>query len=298
MKIQTIGLILALHRPQAAALATEAVNWLKKRKTKVLLALPAAQKLGLEEFGAEEARLAAECDLFISLGGDGTFLSAARIAAPAGKPTLGVHLGGFGFLAEVPQAQFFPALAAVLKGGFHIRERMMLAAEVAPSGPAKQRSRWKGIALNDAVIANSGISRVVPLQTYVSGRFLSKFSADGVIISTPTGSTAYSLAAGGPVIDPAIRAIILTPICAHTLSARPLVVPPEEEVEVTIGLTRPDQEVRLTLDGQTGTLLGAGERVRIFQAPISAKLVCFEKGFCAAEFYEKLRSKLGWNRRR
>jgi NAD+ kinase len=298
MKIKSVGLIVASHRRPAMALVKEAVSWLKARKVKVLLTEFAARELNLEALGAEAGRLAAECDLFISLGGDGAFLTAARLAAPVGKPALGVHLGGFGFLAEVPEAKFFPALQEVLKGGFYLQERMMLSAEV--TSGEDRAAKWEGIALNEVVIANSGISRVISLRTDVGGRYLSGFSADGLIISTPTGSTAYSLAAGGPVVDPQIRAIILTPISAHTLSARPLVVPADKEVEAHIGPTRRDQAVRITADGQTGTLLEAGDYVRVRQAPFPARLVCFdkEKDLGAGEFYEKLRSKLGWGRRR
>ncbi|NIM04226.1 MAG: NAD(+) kinase, partial [Armatimonadetes bacterium] len=225
MKIETVGMIVASHRRQALSLAAEAANWLKERSVKVLLTKSVARELDLEELGAEEERLSAECDLFISLGGDGAFLTAARLAAPMGKPSMGVHLGGFGFLAEVPEAKFYAALQEVLEGRFHIQERMMLSTEVSPSGENHRASKWKGMALNEVVIANSGLSRVISLRTNVGGHYLSGFSADGLIISTPTGSTAYSLAAGGPVVDPQIRAIILTPISAHTLSARPLVVP-------------------------------------------------------------------------
>ncbi len=301
MKIETVGMIVASHRRQALSLAAEAANWLKERSVKVLLTKSVARELDLEELGAEEERLSAECDLFISLGGDGAFLTAARLAAPMGKPSMGVHLGGFGFLAEVPEAKFYAALQEVLEGRFHIQERMMLSTEVSPSGENHRASKWKGMALNEVVIANSGLSRVISLRTNVGGHYLSGFSADGLIISTPTGSTAYSLAAGGPVVDPQIRAIILTPISAHTLSARPLVVPADKEVEVHIGPTRRDQAVRVTADGQTGTLLEAGDCMRVSQAPISAKLVCFERGQKAlgtGEFYEKLRTRLGWGRRR
>ena len=297
MKINTVGLMVASHRPEAVALAKEAAALLRERQIKVLLPPEIAQILELPELAAPQDQYVADSDLFISLGGDGALLNVARLAAPVDKPVLGVHLGGFGFLAEVPQSQFYPALEAVLAGRFHLQERMMLTVEVAPG--EKAQSRWQGIALNEVVIANSGPSRVISLRTQVGGQYLSGFAADGLIISSPTGSTAYSLAAGGPVVDPEMRAIILTPVSAHTLSARPIVVPPEKEVYVQLGPTRPGQEVRLTADGQSGTPLSAGDIVRVKEAPFAAKLVWFSEseGFGAGGFYDKLRTKLGWGHR-
>ena len=301
MKIKAIGLVVALHRAPAVRLAAEAADWLQKRRVRVLLSPAAAEKTGRPALARPDAAIAAESDLLISLGGDGTFLAAAQLAAPAGKPLLGVHLGGFGFLAEVPQAQFFPALEATLAGRFHLQERMMLAVEVVSSRGDEELKKWQGTALNEVVIANSGLSRVISLRTQVGKHYLSGFPADGLIISTPTGSTAYSLAAGGPVVDPEMRAIILTPISAHTLSARPLVAPAEKEVETQIGPTRPGQEVRLTTDGRIGCALAADDIVRVREAPIRAKLVSFagtNDDFGAGGFYDKLRTKLGWGHRR
>lgn len=303
MKIKTVGLSVAAHRPMAVALAGEAAAWLQKKKIRVCVNPSMATRLGKGGLATEEADFAKSCDLFISLGGDGALLAAARLAAPAGKPLLGVHLGGFGFLAEVPQAQFFPALQAALAGDFEIQERMMLAAEVEHFRPARGTpKKWSEYALNEVSLSDSALARLIPMRTCVGGHYLSGFSADGMIISTPTGSTAYSLSAGGPVVDPRIRVLILTPICAHTLSARPIIVPADQEVEVSIGAVRAGQEVRLTVDGRAGVLLDANDIVRVKQAPFCAQLLSFantRKGSIAAGgFYEKLRSKLGWGGRR
>jgi len=300
MKIKTIGLIVAEHRSPAVRLAAEAVGWLSRRKIRVLLTPDIAARLGRPSAAAEKAELAAQCDLLVSLGGDGSFLAAARIAAPAGKLLLGVHLGGFGFLAEIPQAQFFPALAEVLKGKFRVQERMMLGVRVKSTDSNK--TKWQDFALNEAQVGHGGLPRPFAVNTLVGGDALSTFSSDGLIIATPTGSTAYSLSAGGPIVDPQTKLIILTPICAHTLSARPLVTPADREIEISIGPLRRPQEIRLTVDGQRGTLLAENDRVLIRQAPFSARLVCFtdprQGQLCLGGFYEKLRNKLGWGRRR
>jgi NAD+ kinase len=300
MKIKTIGLIVAEHRAPAVNLAAQAADWLIDHKIGVLLPPDIAARLGRRFLGAEPAEFPSRCDLLISLGGDGSLLAAARLAAPAGKLLLGVHLGGFGFLAEVPQAQFFPALEATLKGKFQVQERMMLEVKVKSAGSTK--AKWLDFALNEVLVGHGGLPRPFAINTLVGGHALSTFSSDGLIVATPTGSTAYSLSAGGPIVDPQTRLIILTPICAHTLSARPLVAPADQEIEVSVGPLRRPQEIRLTVDGQRGTLLEENDRVLVRQAPYTARLVCFtdprQGQLCLGGFHEKLRNKLGWGRRR
>jgi NAD+ kinase len=299
MKIKSVGLIVANHRSKAVTLAAQAADWLAARQVPVLLRAEIARRLHRENLGATDAELAKRCELLVSLGGDGTFLAAARLAAPRGRLLLGAHLGGFGYLAQVPQAQFFLALEAALAGRFRVQERIMLTADVYTGADAP--ARWSDFALNEVVISKGAVSRLIPLRTRVGGYELSSFSADGIIIATPTGSTAYSLSAGGPVVDPTIRSIIMTPICAHTLSARPLVVPADQEIEVQVCPAQPGHAMRLTLDGQMSTELEVGDRVCIHQAPFSAKLVSFDDDDeigMGWNFYDKLRTKLGWGERR
>jgi NAD+ kinase len=297
--MDTIGLIVASHRPQAAALGKEAAEWLTTRHIKVRINEDMAQRLGKAELAADTEALG-QCDLLVSLGGDGTFLAAARIAAPRQKLLVGVHLGEFGYLAEIPHARFYPALEAILREQYHVENRMMLAVEVFSAGSTE--ARWQDFALNEVLVSKGAIARLIPLRTKVGGHYLSGFSADGLIVATPTGSTAYSLSAGGPVVDPSIHTIILTPICAHTLSARPLVVPAEEEIEVEAVPSHSPYDVRLTVDGQKNLELTHSDRVVIHQAPFSAQLICFsgetQRALGGDGFYEKLRSKLGWGDRK
>lgn len=286
--LRAVGVIAALHKRRIGALVAEAVAWLGKRDLRALLPSDQADALSLSEIGADRDRLAAEADLLLSLGGDGTLLAAARIGAPRGKPILGVNLGGFGFLAAVPAAEMTEALANVMEGRAGIQDRMMLAARVLRGG----REVASFAALNDIVVGRGAFSRLLRLKTSISGVPVSHFPADGMVVSTPTGSTGYSLSAGGPVIDPEARVIAISPICAHALSARTLVVPAGRVIE--IALPHSTGEANLTADGQEGFSLQAGDRVEVREAPFPARLVCLDH----AGFYTKLRTKLGWGSNR
>ncbi|MBC7327648.1 NAD(+)/NADH kinase [bacterium] len=239
-----------------------------------LLALPSlALKKGEEE----------ELKLVLVGGGDGTILSASHFAAPRGLPLLGVNLGRFGFLAEFSYWEASQAVDDFFQGKNIIENRMMLVAQ------AKDRTFY---ALNDVVISKGGLSRILHLETRVKGELLAVYPADGIILSTPTGSTAYSLSAGGPIIQPCLELIILTPICPHTLSARPLVLKPEEEI--TIRVRHPNSNSHfLTVDGQEGIPIG-DELVLVTKAPFYAKFVLSS----AHSFYKKVRSRLRWGARK
>ena len=233
-----------------------------------------------------KAELPAQADLIVVLGGDGTLLSMARAVGDLGVPLLGVNLGELGFLTATTLDEMFPALEAWLAGRMAIDERMMLTARVLRGGQAI----GEYAALNDVVITKSAMSRIVNLSVSVEGQYATAYRADGLIISTPTGSTAYSLSAGGPILFPAMDAIVLTPICSHTLTNRPIVLPAGQRVEVTL-LT--DQEVMVTVDGQVGLNLREGDTVEVRQATARIRLVRFPQ----QGFFSVLRTKLKWGER-
>lgn len=222
-------------------------------------------------------------DLAIVLGGDGTLLSLAR-SLPEPVPILGVNLGRLGFLTELSRDELYPSLVKVLAGRYQLETRSMLDVELRRNGAESARYR----VLNDAVIAKSAMARIVQLALRVDGFLVGHYRSDGLIVSTPTGSTAYNLSAGGPILSPRLPVAVVTPICPHTLSLRPLVVPDDAEIEVT--LETPREEVFLTLDGQEGAGLGYRDTVRLTRSGAQVLLV----RTTGRTYYEGLRGKLGW----
>jgi len=261
--------------------------WLEARGLRHLLDREAARILR-RRGGQDIERLAPRSSLMVVLGGDGTLLSVARATAGSRTPILGVNLGGLGFLAEVSQEGLFGELDRVLAGEFQLDERLMLDLRVLHDG----RMTHVGSALNDVVITKkSAIARAVDLNVEVDGRYVTSYKADGLIVSTPTGSTAYSLSAGGPILDPRIEALILNPICPHTLTHRPLVLPATVTIEVS--LMKIEDGVFLTIDGQVGHPLRTGDRVRISRAAEGIRLVQTAE----RDYFHLLRSKLKWGER-
>ena len=222
-------------------------------------------------------------DLVVVLGGDGTLLSVAR-ALKHGAPILGVNLGTLGFLTDVGRAELYPALVDLLAGDFRIEERALLDVHLQRAGG--DGASWR--VLNDAVITKSALARIVELTYRIDGHLLAACRSDGLIISTPTGSTAYNLSAGGPILDPQLPVVVLTPICPHTLTLRPVVVADSSVIEVT--LETPREEVFLTLDGQEGVPLDEGDRVRVSRSTAKARLV----KTTGRGFFDGLREKLHW----
>jgi NAD+ kinase len=282
--MQTVGIISRPRREQVAAVVPKLLEWLAARKINVLYDEETAVSLPDASRTRTRADLASQVNLLIVLGGDGTLLAAARVAAPCGVPILPVNLGGLGFLTSVTLEELYPALEHVLEGRHRISERVMLAVELLRGGQAVERQR----ALNDVVINKGALARMVDLDLHIDGAYVCKYRADGLIVSTPTGSTAYSLSAGGPIVYPAVDAFVITPICPHTLSDRPLVVP--DSVTVEVDFEGSDEPVYLTVDGQIGIELRGGDRVRVTKAPEKLKLVRAPK----KTYYELLRSKLKW----
>jgi len=287
--VRCVGIVAALHKSRVAAAVREVAGWLAGRGVQGLLPAEQAAALSLPELAADPAELPAKADFLLAMGGDGTFLAAARAGAPHRKPILGVNLGGYGFLAAIPRSGMLKSLEQVMAGELRVEERMMLSARVL-RGSEKVGECW---ALNDIVVGKGAFSRLFRLDTTISGELVSSFPLDGMIVATPTGATGYSLSAGGPVVAPSLRALIVTPICAHALSARTLVVPASEVIEVAVSDPR-GEEVKLTADGQDSLVLRAGDRVEISEAEFSARVICPE----GVSFYAKLRGKFGWVGRR
>jgi NAD+ kinase len=281
-----VGLVGKPHHPQirpavehlARRFAALGVSCVIEERTAVWedLALPRVE--GLHGQGL---------DLIVVLGGDGTLLSAARAAQAEGVPLLGVNLGSLGFLTETALDRLDPVLDAVCAGSCVVEERTMLEAEVLHDG----RTHGPYVVLNDAVINKAALARMIEMEASVDGAYLTTYRGDGLIVATPTGSTAYSLAAGGPIIYPDMDAIVITPICPHTLTNRSLVVPGRVTVEVAIHSG--GQDIHLTLDGQIGVELAPADRVRIRTAAARTRLVhCPDR-----DWFGVLRQKLKWGER-
>ncbi len=224
-------------------------------------------------------------DLTLVVGGDGTFLAACRLYAPFRVPILGVDLGGLGFLAEVSVEEMEKAAEQIASGVFAIEERMMAHCRIAHQDGREEED----FALNDVVIYRGPFAQMIRLSAYIDGEFLASFPADGLIIATPTGSSAYSLSAGGPVVFPGLELFIVTPICAHTLYARSIVVPPSSCIRVVLESLK--EGTMVTLDGQRGYTLKKGEYITVHRSPFSAKLARLSP---QRPFYALLRNKLSW----
>lgn len=282
--IRVVGLVAKYQEPKAAEMVRWLAPWLKQRRKKVLVEDGVVRGAGVS---CTKKQLAAKADLIISLGGDGTLLNIAPLVERPDVPILGVNLGGLGFITEVAVDELESVLAKTLEGDYEVEKRMTLEVQVNTKNGKLRKFR----VLNDAVIAKGARSRIIDLETYIGDDYLCTYRADGLIISTPTGSTAYSLAAGGPILEPALGAIILSPICPHTLTNRPIVVPNKSTIQVT--LRSFGDTVILIPDGQPGVRLNNGDQVeaRDFGLPVSLiKLP-------SRSYYEILRNKLKWGER-
>ncbi len=242
--IRSVGLIARPRRADIAAVVPRLMEWLKTRKLDVFYDDETATCIRADDHQRHRQDLPGVSDLLIVLGGDGTLLAAARAAAGRRVPILPVNLGGLGFLTSVTLEELYPLLETVLAGQHQTSERVMLQAEVFRGGKKLETQR----ALNDAVLNKGAVARMIDLDLHIDGDFVSKYKADGLIVSTPTGSTAYSLSAGGPIIYPEVAAFVITPICPHTLSDRPLVVP--DTAAIKIECLAEGEGAHLTLDGQ------------------------------------------------
>jgi NAD+ kinase len=226
-----------------------------------------------------------DVDLLLTLGGDGTLLRGARLAAPHGVPILGVNLGHLGFLTSLGPQELEQALEMVARGEIYFDERMVLDARC-ESETGQLHGRY--LALNDVVLHRGGVARMIRMVVHAHQEEVGTYSADGIILATPTGSTAYSLSAGGPIVSPAVDCIVATPISPHTLAVRPLILSAAETV--TVEVLSPTEELILTIDGQQGAMMVPGDRLRVSRAPLPLRLVRFP----GQSFFSTLRRKLRW----
>lgn len=285
--MRCVSILVAQHKAGVDEALKHLVSLLKSWGVEVRLSKEAAQLLGQTDFATDEQL--SETDLLIALGGDGCVLSAARLAAPRGTPVLGIRLGGFGFLAEAELDNAEQALTKVQAGDFWLDERTMLHAQL----HRHKALLWSVMGLNDAVILKSPLSPLPYWEVYVSDELLARYPADGITIATPTGSTAYTLSAGGPILAPDVQALLLVPMYAHTLTLRPLVLPSTAMVRVRLLPQRRPVEGEITVDGQIGHPVQPDDWLTISLAPHRVKIV----RFAGSSFFERLRQKLRWGER-
>jgi NAD+ kinase len=289
--IKSIGVIVKPHQPDALETLCALTRWMNERGI-TFVGLPEIERETIEhETGCQvevvsEDRLASRVDLILVLGGDGTMIATARMLSDQQVPVIGVNYGGLGYLAEFPIEEMFPALEAILAGQYKVQQRLMLSVELWRGDEVVTRNR----VLNDVVINKSALARIIEIEAYLNEQFVNLFRADGLIVGTPTGSTAYNLSAAGPIIFPSMNAMVITPICPFTLSNRPIVVPDDSVIEVR--LITENEEVALTLDGQVGFELQAGDRVVIRKSNTAFNLVQPPN----RNYFEVLRNKLKWGR--
>ncbi len=279
--IRRIGIVARRETRDAIRTAAELADWLRRRDLEVAVDEATRRARNLKHLPIFE--LDQPCDLVVVLGGDGTLLSVARSVHP-GVPILGVNLGRLGFLTELSRFELYPSMVRILAGEMTLQERSMLDVTVIRHG----REQAKFRAFNDAVIAKSALAQIIELNLRVNNKPMASYRADGLIISTPNGSTAYNLSAGGPIVYPDLPVAMLTPICPHALTMRPIVVPDSDAIEVTLVTQR--QEVFLTVDGQEGGHLAYKDTVVLKRSKVFARLVRLSD----RTFYDSLRDKLNW----
>lgn len=277
-----IAIIYKRMRPEAAQLAKDIKEWFENRKIMVFC------KENLDNSGVsclyQKIEIPRSVEVVIVVGGDGTFLSVARFIENRSLPIIGINLGGLGFLTEISADSCFAELEKILAGDFEIEERMRLRVSVWRDG----KETFSHRVLNDAVINKGALARIIDLETCIDGHFLTHYRGDGLIVSTPTGSTAYNISAGGPIVFPTAQAVILTPICPFTLTNRPIILP--AHVTTRIRLAEPASDVTLTCDGQVGCLIAPADQIHIAAAATPLRIIKAP----AVDHFEILRTKLKW----
>jgi len=289
-EIKTAGIVVKPNHAEAWATACELSEWLEKRGVKLLgkpyseAAKPTGETCEIET--VDTARFAAEADLIVVLGGDGTMISTARLVGDREILVLGVNYGSLGYLTDFRIEEMFPTLELIFDGNFEIDRRVMLDAE----HWREQEKLAGGRVLNDVVINKAALARIIEIEVSLNDLFVNSFRSDGLIVATPTGSTAYNLSAGGPIVYPSMNAVVLTPICPFTLTNRPIVIPDSAEIELK--LMNGNEGVVLTLDGQTGFRMEAHDRVVIRKSSMTFNLVQPPN----RNYFDVLRNKLKWGR--
>lgn len=286
--ITRVGIVVNPKKDSAFPLIEKVVEWLRAREIKVLLDSAVSDVVDSRAESSPLRDMPGRVDLIIAFGGDGTMLSVAQQMNGADTPVVGVKVGGLGFLTEVTEDEVFDTLEEVLSGRHRIERRMMLSCSVIHHDGSKHHEH---VALNDVVIQRDSLERMLTLETYVDDEFLASYACDGLIISTPTGSTAHSLSAGGPIIYPEAEAMVITPICPHMLTNRPLVLSSNQEVRVI--MASEPVSTGLMIDGQIAIGLHQWDQVIIRKSPFSMHLAAPS----GKSYFEILRTKLNWGRR-
>lgn len=289
--IKRIGLVLKPHQPDALKTMCELARWVAGRDISLIGGAEIErdqikQQTGCTIDEVSNDKLAHDADLILVLGGDGTMIATARMMGDREVPVLGVNYGGLGYLAEFRIEELYTALESILSGNYRLDQRVMLDVQLLRGDEKVTSNR----VLNDVVINKSALARIIEIEANLNGQFVNSFRADGLIVSTPTGSTAYNLSAGGPVIYPSMNAVVITPICPFTLSNRPIVVPDDAVIELC--LKTEQEDVALTLDGQVGFPLNVEDRVAIRKSETTFNLVQPMN----RNYFDVLRDKLRWGR--
>ncbi len=283
--MKRIGIIAKTGRPESANLIRSLIPWLEDRGHEVILEGTIASETGLPGKSREE--IPGLIDVLIVLGGDGTMLSAARLVAEKGIPLIGINLGGLGFITEVNPAGIYETLDDLLEDRCITEERMMIDVQV----EREERILTRHTVLNDVVITKGALARIIDLETQIDRTYVTTYKADGLIIATPTGSTAYNLSAGGPILHPSMNSFVITPICPHTLTNRPIVISCDSAIEIS--LISDSEDVFLTLDGQVGLSIRKHDRILIRRSPHKTRLLIP----CERDYFQILREKLQWGKR-
>jgi NAD+ kinase len=281
---QRIGIISRPRRSNLPEVIPPLLKWFADRKIPVVYDIETGTAVGQPATGKTRHQVAQETDILLVLGGDGTILAAAREAAPRGIPILPINMGSLGFLTSFTAEEMYTALEDTLSGRAITEERVLIRAERTREGQVLTRQ----LVLNDAVVHKGTLARMIEVELYIDDAFVCRYRADGLICASPTGSTAYSMSAGGPIVEPGVSAILITPICPHTLSDRPVVVSDTAQIELI--LSQSSDSVFLTLDGQTGVPMQVGDRVKITRATEKLKLIQPPN----KSYFQILRNKLKW----
>jgi len=274
--LHTVAVLYNQDKPEAKRAFSPLVRWLKSHKVQVLTHSN-DNKLSRAKFA-------------IALGGDGTILRVAKILAPLGVPILGINLGRLGFLAETDLKNLYPTLKMALKSELKVQDRLMLDITISKN---RKKPYMRSLAFNDCYLHAGSSNRIVEIEAYINGKFLANYTGDGLILSTPTGSTAYSLAASGPIVSPDLPVILLTPICPHTLAQRPLVVSSKDEIELVLKDCGSSSHIIFSLDGQESIKIHKKDRILVETSKHRVKLLVDPK----RNYYEILRTKLKWGER-
>lgn len=278
------GIIANIHKKLFWEHFPQFLKWFEENKVEIVLSRRIVEHspYSLKNYDTEnEEAIPKNCDLILAFGGDGTILHTVRLVGPVGTPILGINVGGLGFLTEIPLEQFGPIFEEILKGKYRIEERLILQGEI--KGDSKPL-----YALNDLVIDKGNSSRVIQIQIEINSKYLNAYIADGLILSTPTGSTGYSLSSGGPIVVPSTSVLCINPICPHSLTNRPVIIPDDSRIKATVFTEY--KELMVVADGRDIRFCKSGTEIAIGKAPFRARLIKHKH----SDFFALLRSKLHW----